>query len=217
MPAQLIAYAAHAFGQRPRARAAVPHKPEDDAQEDLRPAARPDRPRLLPVQAEHDRAPHRAAHGAAPDRAAGRLRALPPAEPGGGRGAVLRSADRRHQLLPRPRGLRGSAARSDPALCSPSKPAGAPIRVWVPGCSTGEEAYSIAILLQEHLDDPESSLSSAGVRHRSSTAAPSSGPAPASIRPASPPTSRRNGWRAFSIQDAGRQGRIASRRSSATC
>ncbi len=32
------------------------------------------------------------------------------------------------------------------------KPAGATIRVWVPGCSTGEEAYSIAILLQERLD-----------------------------------------------------------------
>lgn len=28
----------------------------------------------------------------------------------------------------------------------------AAIRVWVPGCSTGEEAYSIAILLQEHME-----------------------------------------------------------------
>ncbi len=33
-----------------------------------------------------------------------------------------------------------------------NKPAGSVIRVWVPGCSTGEEAYSIAILLQEKLE-----------------------------------------------------------------
>lgn len=31
-----------------------------------------------------------------------------------------------------------------------SRPLGGAIRVWVPGCSTGEEAYSIAILLSEH-------------------------------------------------------------------
>ena len=33
------------------------------------------------------------------------------------------------------------------------KPAGGVIRVWSPGCATGEEAYSIAILLQERLED----------------------------------------------------------------
>ena len=32
-----------------------------------------------------------------------------------------------------------------------NKPAGALVRVWVTGCSTGEEAYSIAILLQERM------------------------------------------------------------------
>jgi two-component system CheB/CheR fusion protein len=30
-----------------------------------------------------------------------------------------------------------------------------PIRIWVPGCATGEEAYSIAICLMEFLDDGE--------------------------------------------------------------
>ncbi len=32
------------------------------------------------------------------------------------------------------------------------KPPGSAVRVWVPSCSTGEEAYSIAILLQEYLE-----------------------------------------------------------------
>lgn len=36
-----------------------------------------------------------------------------------------------------------------PAICD--KPEGASVRLWIPGVSTGEEAYSIAILLHEYL------------------------------------------------------------------
>jgi two-component system CheB/CheR fusion protein len=35
------------------------------------------------------------------------------------------------------------------------KKAGQPVRVWVPGCATGEEAYSVAILLIERLEAAE--------------------------------------------------------------
>ena len=39
-----------------------------------------------------------------------------------------------------------------------SKAAGEPIRIWVPGCATGEEVYSIAILLSECIAEGSRSL-----------------------------------------------------------
>lgn len=44
-----------------------------------------------------------------------------------------------------------------PALAENRAPAD-PIRIWVPGCATGEEAYSIAICLMEFLDDTKVSI-----------------------------------------------------------
>jgi two-component system CheB/CheR fusion protein len=37
-----------------------------------------------------------------------------------------------------------------------NRPTGKPFRIWIPGCSTGEEVYSIAILLLEFLGDTAS-------------------------------------------------------------
>ena len=84
------------------------------------------------------------------DSLAGLRRAAAPGRRGGA-AAVSRSADRRHQLLPRRRGVRGARDRGHPASCS-SSGADDTVRIWVPGCATGEEAYSLAILMREHME-----------------------------------------------------------------
>lgn len=42
--------------------------------------------------------------------------------------------------------------------CLSDREAGIPFRVWVPGCSTGEEAYSIAIIILEYLDKTSTNM-----------------------------------------------------------
>lgn len=39
-----------------------------------------------------------------------------------------------------------------PAICKGKADEDSLVRVWVPGCSTGEEAYSLAMLFQEHME-----------------------------------------------------------------
>jgi two-component system CheB/CheR fusion protein len=55
------------------------------------------------------------------------------------------------------------------------------VRIWIPGCSTGEEAYTLAILLAEHLQKIKRSFE-VQIFARTSTPGPStrpgSGPTP---------------------------------------
>jgi two-component system CheB/CheR fusion protein len=53
-----------------------------------------------------------------------------------------------------PKSFEALTALVFPALVR-DRPPGAVIRIWVPGCATGEEAYSIAICLQEFLKEAD--------------------------------------------------------------
>jgi two-component system CheB/CheR fusion protein len=59
-----------------------------------------------------------------------------------------------------PESFEGLAAQVFPRVCEGRSPKD-PIRIWVPGCATGEEVYSIAIALVEYLGDR---VSSAGIQ-----------------------------------------------------
>ena len=95
------------------------------------------------------------------------------------------------------------------------KPAGAVIRVWSPGCSTGEEAYSLAILLQEHMEAMKQSFKVQVFATDIDSQAIAT--ARAGIYPASIATDiLRSDWRVF-LRPIPMAVRTASTKASATC
>ena len=81
-------------------------------------------------------------------RRRGRLRTLYSGARRGDPGPLQGTSDPRDELLPGPGGVRRPDGEI-PAQLLDNKPETYFVRVWVPGCATGEEAYSIAILLRE--------------------------------------------------------------------
>ncbi len=151
MPPQLMAYVAHAFGRTPRPAAPPPPKAGDAMKKVFI---------LLRAQTGHDFSQYKQS---TINRRVERRLAVH---------QIDRLDDYVHHLQQTPaevealfrdlligvtnffRDPEAFAALKEQVLprLFAGKDAGAAIRVWVPGCSSGEEAYSIAILLQEQME-----------------------------------------------------------------
>ena len=142
--------AGRAHGRRPagrRSRAGRAGAPGD-----LRDPARPGRPRLRRLQGEDLPAPRPAADAGAAARRRSR-----PMSSGCGRSPTRSTQLFRDLLIGVTNFFRDPEAfEALERLVMPQlfegKGADDTVRIWVPGCATGEEAYSIAILLREHMD-----------------------------------------------------------------
>lgn len=60
--------------------------------------------------------------------------------------------DRRHQFFRDPEAFELLCSRIIPALFASRKP-DEPVRIWHASCATGEEAYSVAMLILEYLEE----------------------------------------------------------------
>jgi two-component system CheB/CheR fusion protein len=156
MPAQLIAYAARAFGKLPSVAASEP-KSENALKKIFI---------LLRVQTGHDFSQYKPS---TIHRRIERRMAVHQIETIDGYVKFLQQTPAEVEALFRdlligvtnffrdPEAFKALEEQIMPKLFA-DKPAGATIRVWSPGCSTGEEAYSIAILLQEQLESRKQSF-----------------------------------------------------------
>jgi len=151
MPAQLMAYVAHAFGQAARPAAPPPAKAENAFKKVLI---------LLRAQTGHDFSQYKPS---TLHRRIERRMAIHQIETVEQYLLYAQQAPAEVEALFRdlligvtnffrdPEAFAALEKQIVPRLFA-GKTAGAPVRVWVPGCSTGEEAYTIAILLQEHME-----------------------------------------------------------------
>ncbi len=154
MPAQLRAYVAHAFGKRPRP-AAPPTPTDDDTRKKICV--------LLRSQTGHDFSQYKqttmirrverrmAIHQIEHQEDYLRFLQLTPAEVQALFRALLIGVTR---FFRDPEAFAALGEQVIPRLFA-DRQNGGNVRIWVPSCSTGEEAYSIAILLREHMESLE--------------------------------------------------------------
>ncbi len=156
MPAQLILYAAHAFGHPPKTAA-----PTSKAENALKKIFI-----LLRSQVGHDFSQYKPS---TVQRRIERRMAIHQIETMDGYVKFMQATPAETQALFQgmligvtsffrdPEAFTALEEQVIPKLYT-GRTAGATIRVWVPGCSTGEEAYSLAILLQERLEEQRQSF-----------------------------------------------------------
>jgi two-component system CheB/CheR fusion protein len=151
MPDQLIAYVAHAFGKKPKMAAPPAPKPEDAMRKVFI---------LLRAQTGHDFSRYKQNTII---RRIDRRMAVHQIEGMDAYVRYLQQTPAEVEALFRDLLIGVTGFFRDPEAFTAfqkeivpklflGKPADAWVRVWVPGCSTGEEAYSIAILLQEQVE-----------------------------------------------------------------
>ncbi|MFH0731144.1 MAG: chemotaxis protein CheB [Pseudomonadota bacterium] len=151
MPAQLIAYVAHAFGTPPRAASVPQPKAENSLKKIFI---------LLRAQTGHDFSQYKPSTIL---RRIERRLAVHQIETMAEYVRYLQQTPTEVEALFRDLLIGVTNFFRDPEAFSAiekqvlprlfaDKPADGAIRVWSPGCATGEEAYSLAILLQEHME-----------------------------------------------------------------